>query len=110
MEEPAYRKLQEDIRYCKSLSELETKVQRILAPTGFGSNSLADTEEPVGLNYQEMADCLLETDIGFSCKGKIKTDFCCFVNRGYCVVCYFIFGKVKSFYFSKFLNLCRPET
>lgn len=68
IEEPQYRQLQEDIRYCNSLGELENRVQRIMAPTGFGSNSLADTQddsEPVGLDYHEMAECLEETDRKF---------------------------------------------
>lgn len=69
IEDALYQQLQEDIKYCRSLNELESRVQRILAPTGFGSNSLADTladtDEPIGLDYREMAECLEESDRKF---------------------------------------------
>lgn len=57
-----YEQLKTDIRYCKSLNALDVIVNKIIAPTGFGSNSLADTGEPVSLDYQEMSECLQETD------------------------------------------------
>lgn len=62
MEADQFQRWREDIRYCRSPEILEGWVQRILAPTGFGSNSLAETDEPIGLDYREMADCLAETD------------------------------------------------
>lgn len=57
-----YDKLKTEICYCKSLNALDAIVNKIIAPTGFGSNSLADTDEPVSLDYQEMSQCLQETD------------------------------------------------
>ncbi|PKL76754.1 MAG: hypothetical protein CVV27_08690 [Candidatus Melainabacteria bacterium HGW-Melainabacteria-1] len=62
MEDARYRQLQEQIQYCREPAELDRLVQGLLAPTGFGSNQLADTDEPIGLDYHEMADCLAETD------------------------------------------------
>lgn len=62
IEPEQYKRWREEIRYCRNLEALEQWVQRIVAPTGFGSNSLADTGEPIGLDYQEIAECLEETD------------------------------------------------
>lgn len=62
MEEAQYKTLKNTIRYCKDPRKLDQLVQQIMAPTGFGSNSLADTEDPIGLDYREMAECLQDTD------------------------------------------------
>lgn len=62
IEPEQYKRWREEIRYCRSPEALEQWVQRVVAPTGFGSNSLAETEEPIGLDYQEIAECLQETD------------------------------------------------
>lgn len=62
MEAEQYKRWRDEIRYCRSPEALDGWVQRIVAPTGFGSNSLADTEEPIGLDYREIAECLEETD------------------------------------------------
>lgn len=66
MQPEHYQRLLNKIRYCKQLDVLSEIVQGILEPTGFGSNSIADTGEiQLGLDYYEMAVCLKETDQRF---------------------------------------------
>jgi len=62
MEPERYQQILENIRYCKQLPALEYEVQRILQGTGFGQNSLGDSEIDVNLTYLEIAACLQETD------------------------------------------------
>lgn len=62
MEKIDYERLLADIRYSKDLPELETIVQTILRPTGFGSNAVAEGGIDAQLDYAEMAECLTETD------------------------------------------------
>ncbi len=62
MEKLRYEQLLAEIRYCKDLSELESIVQMVLRPTGFGSNGIAEGGVDAHLDYFEMAECLKETD------------------------------------------------
>lgn len=57
-----YQQYWDDIKYCADLQALESLVQGILQPTGFGENGDSQNNLDVGLNYQEIAECLLETD------------------------------------------------
>lgn len=62
MEKQRYEQVLAEIRYCKDLTDLESIVQTLLRPTGFGSNGLAESGVDAQLDYYEMAECLKETD------------------------------------------------
>ena len=65
IEAAQFQRWREEISFCRSLEALELWVQRIVEPTGFGSNSMADIGEPLGLDYVEIAECLEESDRSF---------------------------------------------
>ncbi len=63
MQTEQYQTYLHQIRYCKTLTDLKTIVQRFLEPTGFGDNQVTDLEDlQVSLDYYETAQCLKETD------------------------------------------------
>lgn len=62
IEPQGFQRFQEAIRYCQREELLAEHVQRILEPTGFGSNRLDEPGVEVSLDYLEMASCLKETD------------------------------------------------
>jgi len=65
MEQDKYRSFQEEIIYCRDLAGLNYIVQRIIGPTGFGANALGEPGIDVQLDFQEISDCLAETDRKF---------------------------------------------
>lgn len=64
MDKAGFEFYENEIRYCQAMNILDGLVQRVIGPTGFGSNQL-EGEIDVALNYLEIAECLEETDRRF---------------------------------------------